>query len=134
MIPINTADGLFHDGNEVTGEPGTTVTAAWLNSVQSDLISLAGGGIKTVQGDYSMTAADGIVRVNSPGAPAAIQLPPTAGLAVGTRRIVRNVAENLVTVSAADGKTIDGQLTAELPAPHDRLIVYLTDELTWETI
>ena len=34
MPPINTPDNLFHDGNPLTGEQGTVVTAAHLNSEQ----------------------------------------------------------------------------------------------------
>lgn len=35
MKPINSPDGLFHDGNPYTGELGTVVTSVWLNNVQS---------------------------------------------------------------------------------------------------
>lgn len=35
MKPINSPDGLFHDGNPYTGELGTVVTSEWLNNVQS---------------------------------------------------------------------------------------------------
>ncbi|HGW5506290.1 TPA: hypothetical protein ACNH1V_000304 [Citrobacter koseri] len=45
--PINTPDNLFHDGNPVTGELGTLVTAEWLNNyqgatrdLQSELLSI----------------------------------------------------------------------------------------------
>ncbi|EGZ4374619.1 carbohydrate kinase [Salmonella enterica subsp. enterica serovar Lexington] len=51
--PINTPDNLYHDGNPVTGELGTLVTAEWLNNyqdatrdLQSELLSiLAAAGI-----------------------------------------------------------------------------------------
>lgn len=35
MPPVGTADGMFHDGNPATGEPGTIVSALWLNALQS---------------------------------------------------------------------------------------------------
>ena len=34
LPPINTPDNLFHDGNPLTGELGTLVTAEWLNDYQ----------------------------------------------------------------------------------------------------
>lgn len=40
MREINTPDGLFHDGNPATGELGTIVTAAWLNMLQAEVISV----------------------------------------------------------------------------------------------
>jgi len=46
MQIINTSDGLFRDGNPASGEPGTIVPAAWLNSMQSELLSvLSANGI-----------------------------------------------------------------------------------------
>lgn len=39
MIPINTADGLFHDGNPVTGLRGTKLAADWHNAVQAELLA-----------------------------------------------------------------------------------------------
>ncbi|QIY79236.1 glycine-rich domain-containing protein [Chromobacterium violaceum] len=35
LKPINSPDGLFHDGNPYTGELGTVVTSEWLNGMQS---------------------------------------------------------------------------------------------------
>lgn len=37
IAPINTSDGLFHDGDQSTGALGTIVTAAFQNDVQSGL-------------------------------------------------------------------------------------------------
>ncbi|MCW3478799.1 hypothetical protein OL229_04355 [Neisseriaceae bacterium JH1-16] len=46
MQAINSSDGLFHDGNPATSQPGTIVTAAWLNAIQGELLSvLVGAGI-----------------------------------------------------------------------------------------
>ena len=50
MQQINTPDGLFHDGNPATGELGTIVTAAWLNMLQAEVLSiLADRGIAVDQ-------------------------------------------------------------------------------------
>ena len=54
MQQIESSDGLFHDGNPATGEPGTIVSAAWLNGVQGSMSNsqaelatlLAAAGIK----------------------------------------------------------------------------------------
>ncbi|MGI5862879.1 MAG: hypothetical protein ACOX6T_12580 [Myxococcales bacterium] len=46
MHRIDTADsvyGLFSDGSEVTGVPGTLVDAAWLNAVQEELATAIEG-------------------------------------------------------------------------------------------
>lgn len=46
MYPINTQDGLFHDGDGVS-ELGTVVTAEWLNQIQAEIINvLNAGGIE----------------------------------------------------------------------------------------
>ena len=39
MYPINTQDGLFHDGDGVS-ELGTVVTAEWLNQIQAEIINV----------------------------------------------------------------------------------------------
>jgi hypothetical protein len=36
----DSVDGLFSDGNEVTGVPGTLVDAAWLNAVQEEIANV----------------------------------------------------------------------------------------------
>ncbi len=40
MRKIDTPDGLFHDGNSATGELGTILSAAWLNAVQEEFVSV----------------------------------------------------------------------------------------------
>ncbi|MFB0827681.1 pyocin knob domain-containing protein [Chromobacterium violaceum] len=53
MQPINTPDKLFQDGNPATGQPGTIVSAAWLNAVQ--------GATRSTQAELlSVLAASGI--------------------------------------------------------------------------
>ena len=39
LPPIDSQDGLFHDGNPVTGELGTVVPSSWLNNVQGAIRS-----------------------------------------------------------------------------------------------
>ena len=39
LPPIDSQDGLFHDGNPVTGELGTILTSTWLNNVQGAIHS-----------------------------------------------------------------------------------------------
>lgn len=54
MQKINTPDGLFHDGSPATGEPGTIVSAAWLNSVAQELENVVtglGGTLDPVRDD-----------------------------------------------------------------------------------
>ncbi|WP_024302212.1 tail fiber protein [Pseudogulbenkiania sp. MAI-1] len=48
MQQINTPDGQFHDGNPAAGELGTILTAAWLNALQAEILSvLADRGMAT---------------------------------------------------------------------------------------
>lgn len=59
MQKINTADGLFLDGNPSTGALGTVLTAAWLNMVQAELISVltaAGIAVDGAKSDQLTTA------------------------------------------------------------------------------
>ena len=47
MQKINTPDQLFHDGDPSTGALGSIVTAAWLNAMQGELVSvIEAAGIK----------------------------------------------------------------------------------------
>jgi len=38
ISPVNTEDGLFHDGDPSIGIDGTAVFAKWLNPVQGAII------------------------------------------------------------------------------------------------
>lgn len=40
MRQIDTPDGLFHDGRPATGELGTILSAAWLNAIQAEILSV----------------------------------------------------------------------------------------------
>lgn len=56
MPPIGTPDNLFHDGNPLTGEQGTIVTAAHLNNVQ--------GATRDLQTELLAVLADAKIEVN----------------------------------------------------------------------
>lgn len=56
MPPIGTPDNLFHDGNPLTGEQGTIVTAAHLNNVQ--------GATRDIQTELLAVLADAKIEVN----------------------------------------------------------------------
>lgn len=57
MYPINTQDGLFHDGDGVS-ELGTVVTAEWLNQVQAEIINvLNAGGIEPKKDNTQLVKA-----------------------------------------------------------------------------
>ncbi|MBT2869544.1 hypothetical protein JQK19_20155 [Chromobacterium violaceum] len=49
LKPINSPDGLFHDGNPYTGELGTVVTSEWLNGMQSAVQSTQRELLKLLQ-------------------------------------------------------------------------------------
>ena len=56
MPPIGTPDNLFHDGNPLTGEQGTIVTAAHLNNVQ--------GATRDIQTELLAVLVDAKIEVN----------------------------------------------------------------------
>lgn len=65
MQKINTADGLFEDGNPSNGGLGTIVTAAWLNMVQAEVISVltaAGIAVDGAKSDQLATAIQTLLR------------------------------------------------------------------------
>ena len=71
MYPINTQDGLFHDGDGIS-ELGTVVTAKWLNQVQAEIINvLNAAGIKPKE-EHSQLAESIKRLINSAKASSAI--------------------------------------------------------------
>lgn len=65
MQKINTADGLFVDGNPSTGALGTILTAAWLNMLQAEVISVltaAGIAVDGAKSDQLATAIQTLLR------------------------------------------------------------------------
>lgn len=65
MRRIGSSNGQFVDGNASNGTPGTIVTAAWLNAVQEEIISVltaAGVAIDTAKTDQLSTAINTLLR------------------------------------------------------------------------
>jgi len=65
MRRIGSSNGLFVDGNASNGTPGTIVTAAWLNAVQEEIISVltaAGVTIDPAKTDQLSTAMATLLR------------------------------------------------------------------------
>ncbi|MCW3479750.1 pyocin knob domain-containing protein [Neisseriaceae bacterium JH1-16] len=139
MQAINSSDGLFHDGNPATSQPGTIVTAAWLNAIQGELLSvLAGAGIAPDAAKLNQVA-DAVKKLANSGVP---NLPVTDnsqqaantafvqallrqyGLAVSTKSL--NPAGDLNTVTDSGNYYLQG-VTANSPVasnPNGYLIVH----------
>lgn len=95
MLPINTADELFHNGSPATGELGTVVTAEWLNGVQGEILAvLAAAGIEPTASNVQLLSAlhalfaglDGAAFTAIPTAPTAT--PGTANESLSTTEFV----------------------------------------------
>lgn len=132
MIRIDSADGLFHDGNPSTGLKGTKVTAAWLNALQEVVIG-AGGDIVTSAIETTLTEIHGVLFANpADGATVLYHLPVYATVAALKRFKVKNIGQGIARIDAADAKTIDGAATLDL-APGDRCEL-AKDGVNWQTI
>ncbi|WP_239326159.1 phage tail protein [Snodgrassella gandavensis] len=103
MYPIDTQDGLFHDGNGIN-ELGTVLPASWLNQVQTELIAiLAAAGIKPEKATQNqvITAIKMLIASNTPAA-------ATADIA-GVTKIIDTLNSNdkLSALSARQGKALN---------------------------
>ena len=134
-FPINTVDGLFHNGNPATNTPGTVVDADWLNAVQAAIIAI-GTAATTVVATYPVTNNDGAILCNTLSGPYTVTLPVAAGLTAGKRFVIKNISPidtaNVLTIAAADGKTIDLSISLELMGREQITVLY--DGNNWETI
>lgn len=130
-FPVDTVDGLFHDGNPSTNTPGTVVDAAWLNAVQAAVIAMW-GTVRLVSATYPIANADGIVFCDTGSAAFTVTLPVTSGLDPGKRFWIKCTGINLLSVVAADGKTIDGSLQLDL-VQGDKICVCFDGD-SWQTI
>lgn len=134
-FPVNTVDGLFHNGDPSTNTPGTVIDADWLNAVQAAVIAM-GTVAKTVAATYPITNYDGVLFCDTTASDFTITLPVIAGLVAGKRFIIKNVNfpadAHTVSLVAADGKTIDGELQIDINAREKITVVF--DGLNWETI
>lgn len=59
MQKIGTPDGLFYNGDPTIGKHGTTVSAQWLNAVQSELVAL----VEQQGGQLDATAPDQVAKL-----------------------------------------------------------------------
>ncbi|WP_287954140.1 phage tail protein [Snodgrassella sp.] len=103
MYPIDTQDGLFHDGNGIN-ELGTVLPASWLNQVQAELIAiLAAAGIKPEKATQNqvITAIKMLIASSTPAA-------ATADVA-GVTKIIDTLNSNdkLSALSARQGKALN---------------------------
>ncbi|PIT16614.1 hypothetical protein BGI32_04140 [Snodgrassella alvi] len=103
MYPIDTQDGLFHDGNGIN-ELGTVLPASWLNQVQTELIAiLAAAGIKPEKATQNqvITAIKMLIASSTPAA-------ATADVA-GVTKIIDTLNSNdkLSALSARQGKALN---------------------------
>jgi hypothetical protein len=134
-FPIGTVDNQFHNGNPATNTPGTVVDAEWLNAVQAAILALAAAA-KTVYATYVITNSDGKIIFDSTDGAFVATLPPTSGLVAGKCFYLKaKRGGSGISVVAADGKTIDGELQIDL-APGDRMLVCYEGEAAggnWET-
>lgn len=135
-FPVNTVDGLFHDGDPNTSTPGTIIDAEWLNAVQAAVIAM-GTVAKTVAATYPISNNDGVLFCDTSGnTDFTLTLPVISGLEAGKRFTIKNVGlvadGGTVSLVAADGKTIDGELQIDIQ-PRERLLVVF-DGANWETI
>ncbi|AYC19807.1 hypothetical protein DZA65_02929 [Dickeya dianthicola] len=143
LIPVTTqsSDGAFYDENKVTGEEGTIVDAAYMNSmqgavrsVQSEIISiLAAAGMQPDQASVNqlMTALDGrFLKALSPaltGVPTA----PTPAFGVDTTQISNMAALHAAKFSLTGVNSVTSTNTLT-PAAAGSL-VYMTGNVTFTT-
>ncbi|MCO6526094.1 phage tail protein [Snodgrassella sp.] len=103
MYPIDTQDGLFHDGNGIN-ELGTVLPASWLNQVQAELIAiLSAAGIKPEKATQNqvITAIKMLIASSTPTA-------ATADVAGVTKIIDKlNSDDVLSALSARQGKVLN---------------------------
>jgi hypothetical protein len=132
MERINSPDGLFHEGDPASGQKGTKVTADWLNGLQ-DLALGMGGDIVTAAVETTLTEAHGVLFADPPeGQTVPYHLPNYASAGPFKRYKVKNIGQGEAQLNAADGKTIDGELTISLN-PGDRCEI-TKDGANWQTI
>jgi hypothetical protein len=103
MYPIDTQDGLFHDGNGIN-ELGTVLPASWLNQVQAELIAiLTAARIKPEKATQNqvITAIKMLIASSAPAA-------ATADIA-GVTKIIDSLNSNdkFSALSARQGKVLN---------------------------
>jgi hypothetical protein len=103
MYPIDTQDGLFHDGNGIN-ELGTVLPASWLNQVQAELIAiLTAARIKPEKATQNqvITAIKMLIASSAPAA-------ATADIAGVTKILdALNSNDKFSALSARQGKVLN---------------------------
>lgn len=130
-FPIGTSDNLFHNGDPSTNTPGTVIPADWLNAVQAAVIAI-GGTIKTITATYPITNTDGVLFGDTSAGAFTVTLPVTSGLTAGKRFWIKCTGDNILSVVAADARTIDGALQIDL-VRGDKVAVCF-DGTNWQTL
>lgn len=142
-FPVDTVDGLFHDGNPATNTPGTVIDAAWLNAVQAMVIAM-GQFTRTITTDIPIIGVlteiidnnDGVLFCNTVGGDYFLSLPVSASLSANRRYIIKNITPpataNTLKLVASDGKTIDLQAQIDLMGREQITVCY--DGTNWESI
>lgn len=129
MLPIDTDDGRFVDGDPITGALGTRVSATWLNTMQDELLTLlTAAGIDPAANDSTQVLQSLAVLIANgvgtrPMVYSILQVPTTN---VGPAIIVTEAGEIWPWVTTAHftgyrsplcGRPLDGHTTA--PAAHE---------------
>ncbi len=130
-FPVNTVDGLFHNGDPSTNTPGTVIDADWLNAVQMAIIAM-GTITKTVVATYPISNNDGVIFCDTTAGAFTITLPVTSGLSAGKRFAIKCTGDNLLSVVAADGKNIDDGLQVDMVRGDKMTVCY--DGTNWQAI
>ncbi|MDA8428473.1 MAG: hypothetical protein M0T70_04385 [Geobacteraceae bacterium] len=130
-FPVNTVDGLFHNGDPSTNTPGTVIDADWLNAVQMAIIAM-GTVVKTVVATYPISNNDGVIFGDTSTAAFTITLPVSSGLSAGKRFSIKCIGDNLLSVVAADGKYIDDGLQVDMVRGDKMTVCY--DGTNWQAI
>lgn len=155
--PYATVDNKFSEGNPATGVEATWMTDDWANSVQEELaavIEAAGivldkptntqlltaiqamgmlGTPLVLAEETTLTTVHGLILPDPPeGSIVPYHLPIYGSVAAYKRYRFRNIGQGIARLDAADGKTIDGDVTLDL-APGDRCEVAKVAG-NWQTI
>lgn len=130
MLPINTDDGLFVDGNPVTGALGTPVTATWANAVQAEVLAVieAADLVPAADNTQLLQAIHDLIATATAGVlpKATVATVPTAS--VGDQILVTDAEEIWSWVNTAYftgyrshlcGRAIFGHTSAPLPNEFD---------------
>jgi hypothetical protein len=137
MQPIATQDGQFRDGDPYNGTQGTQVTAAWLNAIQGELLSvIAAAGLAPAANLQLLQALMALM------ATATTQAPGDASTKVATTAFVQTAINGIAAINIAGNAdkvlsqaqwgngilifngALTGNINIIVPAQGDRWIVF----------